>query len=864
MQTTWARFSSLSKKISPKAHWRELVALLVILLAIFFFRSERKELHQIVPQLQQVGGGWLLLLSVLGAGIIFCQAGMYHQSFAAIGLPFKLLHGVELFLKRNFLGVFLPAGSLSALAYAPRQIRKAGYSKMQVHQASGLFAFAGLLSVFIAGVPVIIFSFFNGTQTGNTWIGLPVLLLVIFLIYFPVDSIRKKGAVYRWIKSKWPSLTPQIDELFDASVIVRKYGNVVGYSVAVEILGMLTIYCSILALGQPGSFQAAASVYIAGILMSVISPFMRGLGAVELSMVYILERFGYSSVTALSVTLLYRVFEFWLPLIAGLISFAWGGRNLLLRAFPVVLTFLLGLINIISAVTPPIKGRSQLLREYLPLTAIHASHLLVLFMGLALLITSVSLFKGLRSAWIFALILTALSIAGNLAKALDYEEAIVALATLVILIATASQYRVQNSSKWKKAGIRTALLGFPFLLLFAFISFYFIDQRHFGEDFTWADSLLHALKSFLLVEDSTLHPVTRFGHEFIWILRGLGFILWGLLIFCLIRPYTKTNQQHERHRDKALFLLSQFGNSSLDYFKVYADKVFFFSEIHDGFIAYKISGGFAIVLEEPVCDIAHKLDILTEFDQRCRQMGLKPAFYRVDEDSIPWFSRLKKNKLIIGQEAIIDVHSFSLEGRDKKSLRNGLNNLNKKGYSTHITRPPHTSCFLAQLKNISDEWLRSYDIKEAVFSQGMFDEKELRQQDIITLNDESGNIKAFLNVIPDYAESDCTYDLIRKTNDAPGAAMDALVIKLTEYAKEQGKQYINLGLVPLTGISQPDNTAEQLIKMAADKIKRFQHYKGLREFKDKYAAIWEDKYLIYDNDFDLLQLPIAINNVMKP
>jgi phosphatidylglycerol lysyltransferase len=146
----------------------------------------------------------------------------------------------------------------------------------------------------------------------------------------------------------------------------------------------------------------------------------------------------------------------------------------------------------------------------------------------------------------------------------------------------------------------------------------------------------------------------------------------------------------------------------------------------------------------------------------------------------------------------------------------------------------------------------------------MFDLNELQKQDIITLNDENGNVKAFLNIIPDYAEDECTYDLIRKTDDAPAAAMDALIIKLIEYAKEQNRLFLNLGMVPLTGITEPDNTAEQIIKIAAEKIKRFQHYKGLREFKEKYATIWENKYLVYDNDFDLIQLPLAINQVMKP
>jgi phosphatidylglycerol lysyltransferase len=68
----------------------------------------------------------------------------------------------------------------------------------------------------------------------------------------------------------------------------------------------------------------------------------------------------------------------------------------------------------------------------------------------------------------------------------------------------------------------------------------------------------------------------------------------------------------------------------------------------------------------------------------------------------------------------------------------------------------------------------------------------------------------------------------------------------------------------MTGISEPDSPAEQIIKYAAEKLKRFRHFQGLRDFKEKYTTIWENKYLVYDTDYDLLQLPAALNKVMQP
>jgi phosphatidylglycerol lysyltransferase len=151
-----------------------------------------------------------------------------------------------------------------------------------------------------------------------------------------------------------------------------------------------------------------------------------------------------------------------------------------------------------------------------------------------------------------------------------------------------------------------------------------------------------------------------------------------------------------------------------------------------------------------------------------------------------------------------------------------------------------------------------------IFAQGMFDASEIRKQDIVFVADAEGKIIAFLNIIPDYAEDECTYDLIRKTIDAPGAAIDALIIQLVAYAKAKKMQFVNLGMVPLSGMGQPENTAEQLLTFFAPSIKRFKQYHGLREFKDKYATFWENKYLVYEHDFDLLQLPHALKKVMRP
>ena len=112
------------------------------------------------------------------------------------------------------------------------------------------------------------------------------------------------------------------------------------------------LFISSKALGLSPSLEACGLAYVATVLLMIVSPFLRGLGAVELSMVFILHLFGFSTPNALATTILYRLFEFWLPLLAGLFSFAWKGLhyafstqiNFKVHTYSAIVAILLGII----------------------------------------------------------------------------------------------------------------------------------------------------------------------------------------------------------------------------------------------------------------------------------------------------------------------------------------------------------------------------------------------------------------------------------------------------------------------------------------------------------------------------------------
>ena len=170
---------------------------------------------------------------------------------------------------------------------------------------------------------------------------------------------------------------------------------------------------------------------------------------------------------------------------------------------------------------------------------------------------------------------------------------------------------------------------------------------------------------------------------------------------------------------------------------------------------------------------------------------------------------------------------------------------------------------MQKIKAVSDEWLISTGRSEIVFSQGMFDWEELKKQTIITVENSEEKVVAFLNIIPDYVKGEATYDLIRKTNDAPNGIMDFILLELFTYLKPQGYTSVNLGLAALSGIEEANTFPEKSMKFAYERIKSFSHYKGLRDFKEKFSPVWYNKYLVYTHDYDLLQVPIVLNKVIK-
>ena len=246
--------SFISKIIVNKLFWQFVIAVFMIVMAVFFISHEHLEFFQIKKQLDNSNPWYIMLGISLTVLFVLIQGQMYVQSFRALGPNISLITASRLFLKRNFVSVFLPAGGFSSLMFFTSEVEKEGAEKSQIHLASTFFGIISLLSVIVVAIPTLAFAFILHDLQQIEIYGFFFLLLLAFVFIVFVYSVSKKGFGYRILSRIRPSIAIVLDEMVEQEISRRRLFYTLCLSVVIEIIGILHLYVAMLALGFEPSF----------------------------------------------------------------------------------------------------------------------------------------------------------------------------------------------------------------------------------------------------------------------------------------------------------------------------------------------------------------------------------------------------------------------------------------------------------------------------------------------------------------------------------------------------------------------------------------------------------------------------------
>ena len=524
-----------------------------------------------------------------------------------------------------------------------------------------------------------------------------------------------------------------------------------------------------------------------------------------------------------------------------------------------LLTGLVGILNLVSAVTPGIPSRVAIVQKIYPFEVRAGSHIFAAISGFILLTLALRLWRRKRVAWLLTIGLLIISIISNLLKGLDIEATIPALILLVLLFILRQQFTALSDRPSVAQGVRV-LLGALFFTLAYGTTGFFLMEKQYTTQFNFPQAIIQTLAIFFTTDNAGLKPTTRFGAFFI---TSLYIIAASSLIYAfwmLLRPVILRVGGTEVEREQAKTIIEQHGRSSLAHFCLLPDKNYYFSSNGKTVIAYVPKGRGAIALGDPIGEAEDLKEAIIGYQEFCDRNDWKPAFYQTLPDHLDLYKSLGFKAVKIGEEAIVDLKNFSLQGKAGRNLRNAFNRFNKLGYSTKFYQPPITNELLDRLKIISDQWLNKMQGSEKRFSLGWFDYDYLRDCAIATVESQEEEIIAFANIIPEYQLNEITVDLMRKLDHTEHGIMEFLFISLFQHYKVLNYDSFNLGLSALSGLkaNRESPRLEGGLDYLYQHLNRFYKFQGLYGFKNKFNPRWESRYLIYPNLATLPDVIVAL------
>ncbi|MEC7750147.1 MAG: DUF2156 domain-containing protein [Myxococcota bacterium] len=209
----------------------------------------------------------------------------------------------------------------------------------------------------------------------------------------------------------------------------------------------------------------------------------------------------------------------------------------------------------------------------------------------------------------------------------------------------------------------------------------------------------------------------------------------------------------------------------------------------------------------------------------------------------------------VGQEASLDLRTFSTTGAPMADLRQMLNRAETR-YGIHV-REEKAEDIVPEASLLHARWLQSRAQSKTmgllVGSPG-FSRPGARRYFASRVHNK---LVAFVTVVPGYCGRGAGIDVLARDPEAPAGAMERLLVGVAQQLAGEGLERLSLGCVPLRGVGANDHPLlGRIMKQLHDG--RFGNllfpFRGLGHFKAKFQPDWCSVYLGAWPQVDVLTL----------
>ena len=301
---------------------------------------------------------------------------------------------------------------------------------------------------------------------------------------------------------------------------------------------------------------------------------------------------------------------------------------------------------------------------------------------------------------------------------------------------------------------------------------------------------------------------------------------------------------------------------SLGYFALRRDKSVIWSATGKSCIAYRVLSGVMLATGDPLGDAEAWPGAIKEFMVEAERHAWVPAVLACSElGGDVWTRETEMSALELGDEAIVEVDEFSLDGRTMRNVRQMVNRVERAGYTAEIHRVRDlTPPMLATFQRQAASWRGAET--ERGYSMALGRLGDPSDGDCVAVAAmQDGMLRAFLHFVP-WGTDGLSLDLMRRDRAADPGLNEYLITATLRACPRLGVNRVSLNFAVFRSALErggrlgagPVIRAWRGILVFAS---RWFQIESLYRFNAKFQPEWRPRYIVFPGASDLPRIAIA-------
>ena len=524
-------------------------------------------------------------------------------------------------------------------------------------------------------------------------------------------------------------------------------------------------------------------------------------------------------------------------------------------------TRLAGLLAIVSTVVPmgrDVRGHVAKWLE-LPSEATTAAAAVALVTGVLLIMLAAGLRRRKRRAWQLAVGFAALLALSHLGLRHVFGAGVVSVVLLAGLIGTRRYFIARPDptvGRWRALRVLLQLVLAGFVLNFALLSVAparMLDPMSFADRFSQSALALAGVSGPAVFHEMWFEDLSASV--------GLVFSITGVLVsaYFLLRSSEPAPELSDDELTRLHELLKQHGErDSLGYFALRRDKFAVFSKTGKAAVTFRVIAGVALTSADPLGDHEAWPGAIEEYLDICKRNAWLPAAMGASELGATVWARFGLEVLEIGDEAVVDTETFTLEGRVMRGVRQASSRTKRAGYKVLVRRAEDLRPGeLSELVHLAATWRGTETERGFSMALGRMGDPG----SVIVTAEQGGRVRGVLQFVP-WGERGLSLDVMRRDRTADNGVNELMISELLLYSRENGIDHVSLNFAAFRALMEQGQRigAGPVARLSAKVLHFFSRWiqiESLYRFNAKFQPRWVPRYLVYPGVGSLPRVGIA-------